>query len=300
MTSINKLTVAVAVIVWLLTFTGYAQSPEQEMNHLATGGISFDYPAGYTVTDKSTPDVQEFIITRPGSSTRLTIISMRRVVSTNELPAAIDDFKEPIIKKVATSIGLGDSPERSEIKLQLGLREVEGVRLLYFGNPTTIGEVIWSHLNSRLVALSFVRTEPGEEAGAHLWETVRSSLRVTTPVVTVIGQANGDVPPKDAIVGGVLNGKAIALPKPEYPAIARAAHASGTVVVQVLIDEEGNVVSAHAVSGHPLLQSAAVAAAREARFKPTTLSGMPVKVTGVIQYNFVAAPPPAVRPDPEN
>ena len=95
-------------------------------------------------------------------------------------------------------------------------------------------------------------------------------------------------PPRAPISGGVLNGKAISLPKPSYPPIARAAHASGTVVVQVLIDENGNVVSAHAVSGHPLLQAAAVGAAKSARFSPTKLSGQPVKVTGVIQYNFVA------------
>ena len=90
------------------------------------------------------------------------------------------------------------------------------------------------------------------------------------------------------ISGGVLNGKAISLPKPAYPAIARQAHASGTVVVQVTIDENGNVISARAVSGHPLLQAVSVNAARNARFSPTKLSGQPVKVTGVITYNFVA------------
>src|SRR6185295_9760457 len=95
-------------------------------------------------------------------------------------------------------------------------------------------------------------------------------------------------PPRAPISGGVLNGKAISLPKPAYPPIARAAHASGTVVVQVTIDENGNVIAAHAVSGHPLLQGAAVGAARSAKFSPTKLSGQPVKVTGVIQYNFVA------------
>jgi protein TonB len=95
-------------------------------------------------------------------------------------------------------------------------------------------------------------------------------------------------PPRAPISGGVLNGKAISLPKPAYPAIARQAHASGTVVVQVVIDENGGVISAHAVSGHPLLQAVAVAAARGARFSPTKLSGQPVKVTGVITYNFVA------------
>jgi periplasmic protein TonB len=95
-------------------------------------------------------------------------------------------------------------------------------------------------------------------------------------------------PPRAPISGGVLNGKAISLPKPAYPPIARQAHASGTVVVQVTIDENGNVISASAVSGHPLLRAVSVSAARGARFSPTKLSGQPVKVTGVITYNFVA------------
>jgi protein TonB len=92
--------------------------------------------------------------------------------------------------------------------------------------------------------------------------------------------------PKAPVSGGVLNGKALNLPKPVYPAIAKTARASGTVVVQVLIDENGSVVSASAVSGPPLLRAAAVQAARGARFSPTKLSGQPVKVSGVINFNF--------------
>jgi len=94
--------------------------------------------------------------------------------------------------------------------------------------------------------------------------------------------------PHAPISGGVLNGKAVHLVQPPYPPIARSAHASGQVVVQVLIDENGSVVAAHATSGHPLLQAAAVNAARSSKFTPTKLSGQPVKVNGVIIYNFVA------------
>lgn len=98
--------------------------------------------------------------------------------------------------------------------------------------------------------------------------------------------------PKSSIIsGGVLNGKAISKPAPVYPPIAMAARASGTVTVQILVDESGRVISASAVSGHPLLQQSAVAAARQARFSPTFLSGQPVKVSGVITYNFVLTPP---------
>jgi TonB family protein len=94
--------------------------------------------------------------------------------------------------------------------------------------------------------------------------------------------------PRAQISGGVLNGKATSLPQPVFPAIARAAHASGEVMVQVTLDETGNVIAAKAVSGHPLLQAAAVTAARQATFSPTRLNGEPVKVAGVLVYNFVA------------
>ncbi len=96
--------------------------------------------------------------------------------------------------------------------------------------------------------------------------------------------------PKTAgpIIGGVINGKAISLPAPKYPKEARKNHDSGQVVVRVVIDEQGTVVAATAVSGPDTLQPAAVGAARMARFTPTRLMGQPVKVTGVIIYNFVA------------
>ena len=91
-----------------------------------------------------------------------------------------------------------------------------------------------------------------------------------------------------AISGGALNGKALSLPDPEYPAIARAAHASGTVIVEVVVDEQGSIAGARAVSGHPLLQAAAVNAARQAKFTPTLLQGEPVRISGYLTYNFAA------------
>lgn len=92
--------------------------------------------------------------------------------------------------------------------------------------------------------------------------------------------------PKPPLSLGVVNGKAKNLPVPIYPATAKAVNAGGNVDVQVLIDENGTVVSAKAVSGHLLLRDSAERAARGARFSPTTLSNQPVKVTGVIVYKF--------------
>ena len=74
---------------------------------------------------------------------------------------------------------------------------------------------------------------------------------------------------------------------PEYPAIARAARASGDVAVLILIDEDGIVIAAQAVSGHPFLQAASVNAARQSTFTPTEVDGKPVKLLATITYRFV-------------
>jgi TonB family protein len=100
--------------------------------------------------------------------------------------------------------------------------------------------------------------------------------------------AQGAAAPKKTVVkGGVLNGKAVSKPQPSYSEEARRARAQGTVTVRVLIDEEGRVIEAQAISGHELLRAASEAAARKARFSPTLLSGQPVKVEGLIVYNFL-------------
>jgi Ca-activated chloride channel family protein len=93
--------------------------------------------------------------------------------------------------------------------------------------------------------------------------------------------------PTTPISGGVLNSKAVSLPRPDYPAAAKSVGAQGRVVVELTIDERGKVIKARAVSGHPLLQKAAVAAALQARFSPTMLSGEPVSITGTISYTFL-------------
>ena len=74
--------------------------------------------------------------------------------------------------------------------------------------------------------------------------------------------------------------------EPEFPPIARMAHAGGPLEVELTIDEQGNVTSARIVYGHPLLQAALLKAARSWKFNPVTVNGHAVKVSGRMIYNF--------------
>src|SRR5262249_29660809 len=84
----------------------------------------------------------------------------------------------------------------------------------------------------------------------------------------------------------VLQGSATRKVKPDYPAIARAARKSGAVKVQITVNERGEVTNAQAISGRKILRDAAIKSAKQWRFKPTELSGKPVKTQGVITFNF--------------
>jgi protein TonB len=113
------------------------------------------------------------------------------------------------------------------------------------------------------------------------------AVDIDTPPPPPAATPKPEVPKMLKVSQGVLVSKIISLPKPNYPPIAKQLRLQGSVSIQVLIDESGNVVSAKALSGHQLLVRAAEAAATQARFSPTLLSNQPVKVSGVITYNFV-------------
>jgi protein TonB len=112
----------------------------------------------------------------------------------------------------------------------------------------------------------------------------------TTPrVVTVTEKPPTPEPPKPTtqhVASQVLNSKLITAPQPIYPRLAKEAHVQGPVNIQILVDEQGRVISAQVMSGNPMLTFAARDAAMRARFTPTTLNGVPVKIQGVITYNF--------------
>ena len=263
-----------------------AQSPSAAAEHFSKDGISFDYPAGWSLSDKSSEQLQHLILTRAGSSVLIMVIAQREPLRDYAaLRAAYSAVTIPYIQDIAGKLGAKDVPAWSEAQcVPLGSHTATGFHLSgkLEGKPTKT-EVYAVVMGQRLVHLVYIRADEDEVQGAPVWKSVLDTLNVERPA---------NAPPEgerldQLIMGGVLNGKAISKPKPDYPLSAKAARVEGVVVVQIVVDEQGDVISAVAVSGHPLLQLAAVQAAKMAKFTPTKLCGKPVKVSGVVTYNFV-------------
>ena len=123
---------------------------------------------------------------------------------------------------------------------------------------------------------------PGTPSGSNRGGAI---IRDTPPEIKRVEST----PPKPRAVQslGVIESKVIHKAVPPYPELAKKARAQGMVTVQILLNEQGNVVSARATNGHPLLRAAAEQAAYQTRFSPTLLSNQPVKVSGIITFNFI-------------
>jgi TonB family protein len=156
------------------------------------------------------------------------------------------------------------------------------------GNAARPGAVVPPPTNSSTTKLGLALVPQTAESTTSATNPT-SAVSDAEPPKAPVRSSTGPKPLLKPVTGGVLNGSAISLPKPLYPDTAKNVRAQGLVVVEVVIDTNGKVISARAVSGPGVLQQAAVQAAQLARFSPTTLSGQPVRVAGTINYNFTLA-----------
>ena len=116
---------------------------------------------------------------------------------------------------------------------------------------------------------------------------INTNRPVVTPTPVRPPTNTNSAPVNRPVNAGVLNSRAVNLPTPAYPSAARSVRASGSVTVEVTVDESGLVTSARAVGGHPMLRQSAEAAARQSRFNPIRVSGEPTRAVGTLVYNFV-------------
>lgn len=288
---VSQLVSACFVVIVLVSLHAFAQSATGNTKHFSKDGLSFDYPVTWTLTDRSNSNAQDLVLARPGTSLLIMVVAYRDPLSTrDQLLTAHVEITEPYIRSLAEKFGTSKKPgKRDSACAKIAGLSIGGVQIRGSINQQPSTAEIYSFTRARrFLTLVYVRTATDDLEGGPGWSIVRDTLKIDA----VGAKADSDKDDLDLlggspVMGGILNGKALSLPHPEYSGFARAAGASGQVRVVVVVDESGKVVSARAVSGHHLLHAAAESSAKGAKFSPTTLCGQPVKVSGLIIYNFV-------------
>lgn len=230
----------------------------------------------YNAPPQSEPTVNQSVLTAQSNSLQ------KSLPQTDALSvlASNDNTSQTVASVPARSRRVGPSDMNDDLDRNDNVKAVSAV-----GEPIIKGDVV----TAKAADAQPPPPKPSPSPTPTPTPSLSTSSTVRQPVSnpSPTPPASNKPPPEPKPVsGGVLNGRAINLPRPEYPPGARNMHAEGVVNVEVLLDEQGKVISAKALDGNTLLRSAAVEAARLARFSPTVLSGKAVKVTGVITYKF--------------
>jgi len=165
----------------------------------------------------------------------------------------------------------------------LAKRKFRFLNLQYNDRDTRMAGVTSFKIDGKELLNSFAGSLAGQ---AGLTARGEGFVRVQKPVTYVVGEPIFSKPRASAR-STIVNGRAITLPQPVYPQKAMDAGAEGSITVYVTIDDKGDVIEAHAVGGgHPILEDAAVAAAKQAKFEPAQVDGQPALVTASITYRF--------------
>ena len=275
-------TVVIITLLFQAVPVRYASGQVKSFNQ---DGLSFNYPDGWNLTDRSTPQAQHLILTKTGSSALIMVVSHREpILNYDQLYAARTGITTPFVQNMAQKLGLKESPDwYGSGCLKVGERIAMGFSLTgRIEGQEAVGDVYALISNYRYTHFIYVRLKKDEAEGNPASEMVRASLKIDPPASLA-----SETEPSYPMSGGVLNGRAEVLYRPPYPPAAMSDGVSGVVIVQVMIDEKGKVISAKTVSGPVQLRAVSEQAALRSKFSPTTQCGKPVRIMGVVTYNFM-------------
>jgi hypothetical protein len=258
-----------------------AQSVDVKTTHFEVAGapISFDYPSDWTLSDASVDEMKYLTLTSADKNAQIGVVAQRDPGISCASESRSKNVTRAFIAQLATQIHATSPLPTTSVPLSVGANEVQAIKFdgLHDGKPIT-ALVIGSIINKWFVNLVLVKPV-GDDTSLPAWGLVRSSFYVAEPALT----ASSKIGQNDE----VLNAKALKLARPEYPVEARDGRANGVVLIDVEIDELGNVTLACVRKGHPLLREVTLDAARKSKFSATKMGEKPIR-TGVIQYNFVS------------
>lgn len=248
--------------------------------------LSFSYPANWKIVDKSAKQVQQLNLIPESGTALIMIIAYRHKISTyEEFDQLNSGISQPYIGKISQSFS---SSRRATTCTKIKNSSVPGYRITgLYNNEESLSDIFAFALDGKFFNLIYMRAVKDASKTDLAWSAIRETLTAR--------EGNSETPSTfliDLDNNAVLNSLAIKLPKPIFPSAGVQTgpvrlRSTIPVQVRVVIDENGDVISAKAISGDPAYFPAAIMAAKKAKFQPAHICGELTKITGIILYNFI-------------
>lgn len=174
-----KLTIKLLIVVVVSCVFASAQTPA-EVQHFTKAGISFDHPNGWTVSDISDDDAQQYTIARTNSDLQMRVFVHKGRVTAEKLPEAKKSFIEPYVKGVSNQFRqMGATPTETADTTEIAGLPADGVKIsASLGGETGAAKIYWVVLGQRVVVLTLFGPDKEIKQFASAWDVIRTSLKI--------------------------------------------------------------------------------------------------------------------------
>lgn len=177
MESLRKIIPAFALLLFCLA--AYAQTPAGDGKQFDKDGVSFGYPAGWSIEDSSNQDLQQLTMTNPRSEAQIRIFVHRGRISAEKMPDAKKSLIDPYIASTFRQFeDIAAKPVRSSGSVDIGTTKAEGVIIRAMLDEPGAAEIYWALINQRVVVLTLFGPDKALKQAAPVWEMVRNSLQI--------------------------------------------------------------------------------------------------------------------------
>jgi hypothetical protein len=146
-------------------------------------GLSFDYPADWTLQEGANPDAQQLVLGKPNSDAQISVFVHKGRIAPEKMADAKKAFIDPYIAaQVNQFVQMGAKPEQTADSSEIGGVKADGVKVsASFGGETGAAKIYWALVGRRVVILTLFGPDKETQKQAPAWDLVRDSLKVVDP-----------------------------------------------------------------------------------------------------------------------
>ena len=146
-------------------------------------GLSFDYPADWTLQEGVNADAQQLTLAKANSDVQISVFVHKGRITPEKMPDAKKAFIDPYITGTERQfVQMGAKPEQSPEASEIGGVKAEGVKVsASLGGESGAAKIYWALVGQRVVVLTFFGPDKQLTQQAPAWDLLRNSLKVVDP-----------------------------------------------------------------------------------------------------------------------
>jgi len=181
-----RLTVKLLVIVVFCGVIASAQAPAQapsDAQQFSKGDLSFNYPKGWTLTDMSDGDAQQYSFANSAADIQMRVFAHKGRIAAEKLPEAKKAFIDPYISSIEKQfVAMGATPQKLPDTSEIGGVKADGVQLTAsLGGEPGAAKIYWALVGGRVVIMTLFGPDRDIKKFATAWDTLRTTIKIAEP-----------------------------------------------------------------------------------------------------------------------